>query len=243
MLSISAACLAAVRIPHGQTAWIVVSPASDLERRTLAQLARYVKAVVDSEPKVAAQLSDVPRGTAALALLHAQESSPLPCQPPAGSPEAFCIAGGTVDARPVIVLKGAGDRGLKRAVQRLVMASRQADGGLEFPDAPVAEKPWIPEREWALNPGVPQHVRGVFVNPFADNRLDIWLFGDKQLANYVDMFDWFGFSGVQLIESSYSYGVQGSPEAFHRPELRIAEDARQAGQNVTLWVWAAEFNS
>lgn len=143
----------------------------------------------------------------------------------------------------MLILRGATDRRLKRAVQRLIIASRQEDGGLSFPDAALAGKPWIPQREWALCPWAPQHVRGVFLNPYADNRMDIWQSGDMQLARYVDLFDWLGFSGVQLIETTYNWGVMGSADAYHAPLLRIARDARLDGQDVTLWVWGAEVTS
>jgi hypothetical protein len=240
---LAVACPAAVRIPHGQIAWIVAGRSTALDRRTLSQFTEYIGAVAGVAPTIVARLSDVPKGHSALILLHGNQGASLTCQPPAGSEEAFCIAAGSDSGRSVIVLRGASDKGLKRAMQRLVIESRQADGDLQFPDINVAEKPWIPEREWAICPWVPQQVRGVFVNPFADNRLNIWLFGDRQLERYVDMFDWFGFSGVQLIETGYSYGVMGSPEAFHAPVIRIAQDARVNGQKVSLWVWAAKFNS
>jgi hypothetical protein len=197
---------------------------------------------VKKPPAVVQSVAQVPGGQAAIVLGPIGEEISVPAVPPANSPEAFAIASGTSKGRHIIVVAGATDRGVSRGVQRLVLRSRQASGGLEFPDLNVAEKPWIAEREWALCPWVPRHVRGVFVNPYADNRMDIFRYSDGQLANYVAMYDWFGFSGVQLLDTSYSYGVMGSPEAFHSQERRLAKLAHQNGQNVSLWVWAAEFN-
>jgi hypothetical protein len=85
-------------------------------------------------------------------------------------------------------------------------------------------------------------VRGVFVNPYADERMNIWQYSGPQIAQYVEMYDWFGFSGIQLMETSYSYGILGSVEAFHARLKEFASAARRNGQNVSLWVWAAEFS-
>jgi hypothetical protein len=126
-------------------------------------------------------------------------------------------------------------------MQRWVLLTRQDGGSLESPDLKIAEQPWIPEREWALCPWVPRHVRGAFVNPHADNRMDLFRYSDRQLGDYVAMFDWFGYSGVQLLETSYSYGVMGSPEAFQDRQRAIAKFAKGNGQKVSLWVWAARF--
>jgi hypothetical protein len=232
-----------MRIPHGRAVWIVAAPTSEIDRRSVQELTGYVTAVLQQQPKLVTRLTQITAGEPAIVLLRAGETAPLSAQPPAGSPESFAITNGTSANHPIIVIAGATDRGLKRGIQRLIIKSRQVDGGLEFPDINVAEKPWIPEREWAICPWVPQHVRGAFVNPYADNRMNIWLFSDRQLHDYVSMYDWFGFSGVQLIETSYSYAVLGSPEAFHGRERRIAEAAKENGQQVSLWVWAAEFNS
>ena len=126
-------------------------------------------------------------------------------------------------------------------MQKLVLASRQTESGLEIPDLNLSEKPWIPEREWTICVWTPRNVRGVFVNPYADNRLNIWLFSDAQWARYVETFDWFGFSGAQLTDVAYSFGVFGSVEAFQDKLKMLAHLAHENGQNVSLWVWAAEF--
>jgi len=203
LLLVAASCSAAVRLAHGNTAWIVAKASSDLDRRTAGWLVGYVNAVLGKKPVIVSRLAAVPPGSPAFLLLHGQDRAPVECRPPAGSPEAFCISNGSAAGHPVIVLRGTTGRGLKRAVQRLIIASRQEEGALSFPALAFSEKPWIPQREWSLCPWTPQHVRGVFVNPYADNRMNVWVFSDAQLASYADMLDWFGFSGVQLIENSY----------------------------------------
>ena len=85
-------------------------------------------------------------------------------------------------------------------------------------------------------------VRGVFANPNADRRLDITLYGEQQLADYAEMMDWFGYSGCQMMETSYSYGVFGSVAAFQSWQKRLAKAVRENGQELSLWVWAAQFS-
>jgi len=131
---------------------------------------------------------------------------------------------------------------LKRAVRRLILSSEQAESGLAIPELHLSESPWIAQREYALCPWVPEFVRGVYSAPNPDQRLDIWLYSDEQIARYVEMFDWFGFSGCQLMETCYSYGAMGSPEAFQTRQKKFASEVRANGQDVTLWVWAAQFN-
>jgi len=88
----------------------------------------------------------------------------------------------------------------------------------------------------------PQFPRGVFYNPDADKRVNFWLYGDEQIANYVDMFDSFGFSGGQFSDSTYAYAVNGSREAVRSRQFKLAQALRANGQNVTYRVWAAQFS-
>ncbi len=242
VILIANTCLGAVHFPSGQKACIVASPSTELDRRLVSQLRAYLQAVLHKEPQVVAKLSLVPATAPAIVLTHAGESNPLSLTPPGDSPEGFALATGRAGQHSLVVAVGKTDRGLKRAVQRLILKGQQAQGGLEIPDLKLAERPWIQEREYAVSPWVPQQVRGAFVNPYADQRVNIWLCGDEQLAKYVEMFDWFGFSGLQLLETSYSYSLFGSPEAFQDRQKRFAKLAKENGQNISLWVWAAEFN-
>jgi len=239
---ITGTCLGAVRFPVGQAAYVVASPNSELDKRVLGQLTTYLERVLGKKAETVVNLDLVPLNTPAILLYHAGEVNPLNLTAPAGSPEGFALATGKAGSRLLVVAVGETDRGLKRAVQRLILKSLQSQSGLEIPDLNLSEQPWIPEREYALCPWVPQYVRGVFVNPYADNRMNIWLYSDQQLANYIEMYDWFGFSGAQLMDTAYSYSVFGSPEAFQDREKTYAKMVKENGQNVSLWVWAAEFS-
>ena len=236
-------CFGAVNLPVGQSAYIVASPKSQLEKRTVDQLTNYLTAVLHKEPRVVSDLRFVPSSTSAIMLARTSEVNPLGASAPAGAPEGFALVSGKSAQRSVVVVVGNTDRGWKRGIQKLILKSRQTEGGLEIPELNLSAKPWIPEREWALCPWVPRYVRGAYVNPYADERLDILVYGDAQLARYVEMLDWFGFSGVQLMGGPYSYGIFGSVEACQEKLKTLALLARENGQQVSLWVWAAEFSS
>jgi len=235
------ACFGTVEFPAGKTAYIVANPKSPLEKRTVDQLSVYLTGVLHTETTVVASLQSVPVSAPAIILLTG-EKNPLGTSAPLESPEGFSLVTGKIAQRDVVVAVGNSDRGLKRAVQRLVIRSQQAEKRLEIPDLKLAEKPWIPQREWALCPWVPWNVRGTYVNPYADQRVNVYKFTDSQQARYVQMFDSFGFSGAQLIEGSNSWSYFGSVEAYQEQVKRLARFARDNGQQVTFWVWAAQFN-
>lgn len=227
---------------RGKSPFVVAAPSTALEKRTVAQLCQYLAAVVGKPVKVVDSLSRVPNGIPTIVLTGARVKSPIAVRVPSGSEEAFAIAASTARQRPVVVCRGASDRGLKRAVQRLVIMSEQRADALVIPGCRISERPWIPYREWTICPWTPSHVRGVFHNPYADSRLNIYLYDQNRLARYVDMFDWFGFSGCQLMETCYTFAQFGSIEATHDWQRRVARLLRSNGQQVTLWVWAAEFS-
>lgn len=231
-----------VRFPAGEIAYIVASPKSDLDRHTLAQLEAYLEATLKSKPRIVGRAEEVPARRPFILAAYTGDTSIDGISVPADSPEAFALATGVCEGRPVAAAVAGTDRGLKRAVQRLVITSHQTPEGLDIPESRSVAKPWIPERECAVCPWVPRYVRGVFVNPYADERMNIWEYGPAQTEAYVNMFDWFGFSGVQLMETCYSYGLLGSIEAFHARLKEFSTAARANGQNVSLWVWAAEFS-
>lgn len=226
----------------GQSAYVVAVPKSDLDKRIASWLTSYLEKVLKKKPQVVGELSRVPVAMPAIVLALSREVSVEGMAVPAGSAEAFALATGKVGQHPVVVALGQEEQGIKRAVQKLVVKSRQTVAGLEFPELNLAERPWIPQREYAMCCWVPRYVRGVFVNPYADERMNVWLYGEQQRGAYADMFDWFGFSGVQLLDVCYNFGLFGSVEAFQDRLKAIARSARQNGQHVTLWVWAAEFN-
>jgi hypothetical protein len=235
-------CFGAVDFPAYKTPYIVASPKSPLEKRMLDQLSDYLTDVLHKKTSVVANIQSVPASVPAIILVLAGAKNPLGASAPLGSPEGFSLVTGKIAQRAVVVAVGNSDLGLKRAIERLVVKSRQNGNELEIPELNVAEKPWIPQREWALCPWVPWNVRGAFVNPNADQRGNIYKFTDAQQARYVQMFDWFGFSGAQLIEGSNSWSYFGSVEAYQEQVKRLAHFARDNGQQVTFWVWAAQFN-
>jgi hypothetical protein len=233
----------AVTFAAGNFARIAFQPNTALAHRTVARLAEYLGTVLGKPAQIGAQIETAPAGTP-LFVLSANGKEPASgVTAPAGSPEAFALETRTVAGHPLVVAVGNTDLGLKRAVQRLILASEQRAPGLVMPELHVAEQPWIPKREWALCPWVPQSVRGVFSNPNADPRLDVYLYSDSQIANYVAMYDSFGFSGCQLLEACSTFHDHGSPEAAQDVLRRYARAAHAQGQEVTYWVWAAQFNS
>ena len=233
---------AAVTFPRGDTAFVVASPQTDLEKRVLDRLTNYTSQVSGKPVKVVASLQKVPAEKPAFVLVGINIKSPFKVSPPTHSPEAFTIETGVANHHDVVVMSGHTERGLKRAVQRLIIASEQRESALVIPETHQSESPWIVRREWTICPWTPNNVQGSFYNEHADNRPNIWLYSDEQVARYVEMFDWFGFSGCQLMETCYSYSLMGSPEAFQSRQKRFAECIRANGQDVTLWVWAMEFN-
>jgi hypothetical protein len=241
LLNSATACFASVELSVGKTAYVVASPKSTLEKKKLDQLSAYLSAVLHKDPAIVSSLSSVPPASPAIVLALKGETNPLGTTAPE-SPEGFGLVTGKSEGRPVIVAVGNTDLGLKRAVQTLVIKSRQNESGLEIPDLNLTEKPWIPQREWALCPWVPWNVRGTYVNPYVDQRGNIYKFSERQQAKYVEMFDWFGYNGTQLIEASLSWSYFGSMESYHDQLKKLARMARENGHQVTFWVWAAQFN-
>ena len=235
-------CFGTVHFPAGKVAYVVASPQSPLDKRTVSQLMNYLTAVLHKDAKVVPSLRSVPASTSAIILSSTGQTNPLHATPPASATEGFALATGESAQHSVVVAVGNTDRGLKRAVQQLVLKSRQDESGLVVPELNLSDKPWIPQREWALCPWVPWNVRGTYVNPYADQRVNIYKFTDPQLSHYIEMFDWFGFSGAQLIEGANSWSYAGSVEAYQDELKKMARMARDNGQQVTLWVWAAEFS-
>ncbi len=233
---------AAVQFARGEPAYVVAQPKTELERRMTGRLADYVGKVLGATPRIVPELAALPGGAPAI-LLSADGhglSSGLTVRD--DSAEAFALETRVVEGHAIVVAAGRTDRGLKRAVQRLVLKSEQRAPGLVIPDLRVTEAPWIPRREWSAPMWSPEFVRGVFSNPNADKRLNIWLYGDAQIERYVEMFDWFGYSGGQLHETASAYAMFGSAEATQSRLKKFARALRANGASVTLWAWAAQFN-
>ena len=248
ILFLTLACLlispamAEVTFPRGSAATIVAEGGSEFNRRVIDDLSGYMTAVTGMQASVVDSLADAPDGAAAIMLFSRAGDLPLSPAVPEGSGEAYALVTGELGGRPVVVAAGATPLGLKRAVQRLIVHSRQEKGGLAVPTLNEARRPWIPAREAALCPWMPHFVRGIFANPHADPRQNVFFYSDEQMARYVAMLDWLGFSGIQLMDVCYGWQCLGTPEAYHDRLKTLARAARANGQQVTLWVWAAEFD-
>lgn len=226
-----------LNLKAGKAAYIVFNPSTALEKHVTNRLSDYLTAVLKSPAKLVANISAVPAGIPAIVMYGKAASVKK-----SNSPEAYTLESQIIKGHPAIIASGNTILGLKHAVQRLIIESEQRSPGLVVKPLHIAESPWIAQREWTLCPWSPSLVRGVFSNPNADKRLNVWLYSDQQIADYVDMFDSFGFSGCQLMETVASYSVLGSADAFQDRELKFAKNIRKNGQHVTLWVWAAQFN-
>lgn len=230
-----------IAFPRNTPAYIVAVPQSALEQRVLAGLALYLERVLRCPPIVVNHIETVPADAPAIVLVNAVLKAPVSLEVPNGADEAFALRSDHVEGHPLVIAQGHTDRGLKRAVQRLIFASRQEPDALIVPALDERQQPWIPRREWTACPWTPNAVRGVFYNPYADSRLDIFRYDDARLAAYVEMLDWLGYSGCQLMETCYTYSVFGSVEAAQEWQTKVARALRDNGQEASLWVWAAQF--
>jgi hypothetical protein len=231
-----------IAFPYGSSAYIIAIPQTPLQKKVALRLSDYLSKVLDKPAKIVTGIEQVPANTPAI-ILSPKYAKSLLLGNNKVSTESFILETKSIGTHKVVLANGSTELGLKHAVQKLIIKSEQRSLGLVIPELHLAESPWIAKREWAVCPWSPNLVRGVFTNPNADKRQNIWLYSDKQIANYVDMFDAFGFSGCQLLESASSYGVMGSPEAFRGRLKQFANSIKSNGQNVTLWVWAAQFNN
>ena len=234
---------AAVHFHRGSTAYIVAKPAGCLEKRIIARLTNYLEKVLGKPPAVVQSLGSVPTSESAIILVGKDVPSPVRIAVPAETDESFTLLTTKANGRELVIAAGNTDKGLKRAVQRLIIKSLQQTDALVIPELNLSESPWIRYREWTIAPWSPHSVRGMFYNPYADKRMNIYLYDDKRLSEYVEMFDWFGFSGCQLIEACYTYSVFGSIEAAQQWQKTIIKNLRENGQQASLWTWVAEFTA
>jgi len=234
----------AVQFSAGETAYVVARPETELEKRLVGRLTGYLEKVLGKPAQVVTGLDRVPARAAAIVLAKdGNGPEQLGLSAPTNSPEAYALETRETGGHAVVVAVGHTGQGLKGAIQRLILKSEQRAPGLVIPPLQLAESPWIPQRESAICAWDPQFARGVWFNPNADKRLNTWLYSDQQIADYVEMYDWFGFSGMQLLEGCNSFYDRGSPEAFQSVLKKYAQAARANGQNVTYWVWAAQFDN
>ena len=144
------------------------------------------------------------------------------------SPEAFALETGRAENHSVVVAAGNTERGLKRAVQRLILASEQAERGLTIPELHLTESAWIPQREWTLchDPGALTQradvfdymrlLRGKFQakNPKVDFAVDFWAAGSD--SEYMQQLADNGFGDSLCLEMSMpSFFPAGKREHLH----------------------------
>ena len=220
----------------GKPVYIIAKPATALEKRIVDRLSVYLLKVLKKQPVLVSMLTAVPAATPAI-ILSSTSSAAIT----SSSPEAYSLETTTINKHQLIIATGKTVSGLKRSVQRLIIESQQRAPGLIIPALKLLDSPWIAQREWAICPWSPDQVRRSFSNPAADKRLNIWLYSHQQVNDYVEMFDWFGFNGCQLMETSANYAAFGSREAFRDRQLTFAKAVHENGQQVTYWVWAAQF--
>ncbi|MHB0999433.1 MAG: hypothetical protein ACYC27_09325 [Armatimonadota bacterium] len=231
-----------VEFIRGETSYVVAVPRTKLEKRVTDRLTVYITKVLGKPVVTVRSLDNVPADAPAILLVNREVRSPVKLSIPKGSDEAFALTTAQVGGRSLVTVGGKTDKGLKRAVQKLIINSRQEDGSLVIPSMNLSEAPWIPMREWTVCPWEPSFVRGVFHNPYADKRFNLYLYDNERLSNYVEMFDWFGFSGAQIMETCYNYQSMGSIEAAQNWQKKTAGFLRDNGQGVTLWAWTAYFS-
>lgn len=230
-----------VSFPKKISPYIVALPKTALEKRVVGFLGSYLEKVLHSPAKIVSGLKAVPSKSNAI-ILYSHSQALLGISAPANSPEAFALETRKLNGRDVVIAVGNTELGLKRAVQKLIIKSEQREPGLVIPGLKLSESPWMKKREWAMANHTPQMVRGVFVNPNADRRFNIWQYSDQQLESYVNMLDWLGFSGGQFGESTIGYMNAGSKETLRDRDLKIAKALRANGQLVTYRVWGAQFD-
>jgi hypothetical protein len=242
-LACSVPCLGDTAFDRDHPAHVVCAVPGEQARASIAWLTNYLGRVLAVPPEVVESLQSVPAEAPAVVLLVG-ETAGEPGLPKLGpSPESFSLSSRTREGNPLIIVHAATESGLRYALQRLILKSRQETGGLVVPDlGDTVESPWIEHREWTVCPWGPQLVRGVFVNPYADRRMEIRSYGPEQLDAYVAMMGAFGFNGCQLMETCYNYAVFGSVQADHEWQRMLIDRVRHNGQSASLWVWAAQFS-
>ena len=215
---------------------------SPLTSAATRRLSEYLEACLGASPIVVHSIPSLEHNP--LIILGGAEISSVynVSPPPEGSEEAYSLTT-SLDSGPSVVVSAATEKGIARAAQRLVFLSQQTDGGLRIPMTEVTTKPWMASREYMLVNWSPDDVRTKFTNRMVNKKIDVvYRFGDDQIERYVQMFDQLGFTGVQLGESSVSWSMSGSKEAYQDRIRRIAQAARSIGQHVSYLFWAAEFN-
>lgn len=227
---------------RGAPPTIVNTSDSPLTKAIIVRLAEYLELCLGARPKI---LSSAPAsGSEPLIIVGTADIArryrvPLP---PSDSEEAFSLAT-IATPRFIVVVSGTTDRGIKRAIQKLILLTRQQGQELLVPHTNLSTKPWKSMREYTLANWKPDDVRTKFTNRLADKRVDVFRMGDVQVGRYVQMMDDLGFSGVQVTESSFYWSSAGSMEAVQQEIQKVAKAAHSIGQHVSYMVYGAEFTA
>src|SRR5882762_8683891 len=106
-------CSAAIQFRHGRAAHVVATPATPLEKRVVERLGAYLQAVTGAPPRILVSVADAPADQPVIVLGKS----------PGSHPESFTINTDGSGRNARITLSGSTDRGLKRAVQKLILKS------------------------------------------------------------------------------------------------------------------------
>ena len=107
-----------------------------------------------------------------------------------------------------------------------------------------AGEPLDPQRECAGRVSLDPRVCPGAVRPTlcADKRLNVFSYSEERINDYVEMLDWLGYSGCQLMESCYTYSVFGLVAAAHEWQLRVASAAKRTARTFRCGLGCAEFS-
>lgn len=105
-----------------------------------------------------------------------------------------------------------------------------------------AENPWIKEREATVCTWKVDYNRGLISNMNASLLADFISMSDRQLASYVKMMKFCGFTGIQVTDMVSAWRASGSWETVHDRYKTLANILHKNGMKFTVWCWAAEFS-
>lgn len=238
----NAVCLGEqVIFPHNAAVHIVSIPSCDIERRTLQKASEYFSSVTGKPCSIVDHIEDVPPASNAIVICNNNIKWPFDATVQFQSPEGFYLKTGILKDHGIAAIMGSTEKGLKRGLQRLIILSQQKPEELIIPQLDIKTSPWIAKREWTLCPWEPTRVRGAFRNTDVDPRFDIYSYSHARLEKYIEMMDWFGFSGCQLTETCAQYAAFGQIDSAQDWLGQAMGIIKEQGQDVSLWVWAANF--
>jgi len=211
---------------------------TDLTDVVVERLSNYIERRCKKQVKVVRDLTEASSAPGIIALGKLDACETLGVSPPVESlaADGYYLKVYRRKGQTIAAVLASRDKGIKQGAYHLLRAFNLKGETLKLPALDTIQEPWVPQREWTLVCWRP------FFN-FTDKRVDVYSYDDERLRTYVDMLDTFGFNGVQLLETCYSYDAVGGVKELHRRHRIIAEEAKRNGQSVTLWVWACYFQN